>query len=43
MRGLESVRHKALARCLLFAPGVVNGLGRAGFGPGQNSPAISAS
>jgi hypothetical protein len=43
MRGLESVRRKALAWCPLFEPGVVNGLGRAGFGPAQNSPAISAS
>lgn len=43
MRGLESVRRRALARCLLFEPGVVNGLGRAGFGPAQVSPTISAS
>jgi hypothetical protein len=43
MRGLESVRRRALARCPLFEPGVVNGLECAGFGPAQDSPAISAS
>jgi len=37
MRGLESVRRRALAWYPLFELGVVNGLGRAGFGPASRT------
>ncbi len=42
MRCLGSVCRKAPARCLLFEPEVVNGLGRANLSAAQNGPAISA-